>query len=208
MLNRRRILEFAKRATIGFTFYPLFATAAEPSKDSAREFIENLAEEALTSLTASDIDIQERRNRFRELMHRYFAFDAIAKWVLGRYWRRANDPQKKEYMALFEKLMVVTYADRFQKYAGEKMHVVKTEERGEKDVLVHSQLERPGGAKAIAVIWRVRQKADSYKIVDVLVEGLSLGITQQKEFASVIRQHNNNVEGLLSVLRKRVNVDT
>jgi ABC-type transporter MlaC component len=41
-----------------------------------------------------------------------------------------------------------------------------------------------------------------------MVEGLSMGITQQKEFSSVIRKNNNKVEGLLSELRKRVNVDT
>ena len=172
------------------------------------KFIGELADDALLTLTTDELTALERRMHFRKLMHRYFAFNAIAKWVLGRYWKRANDKQKEEYLVLFEKLMVITYADRFETYAGEKLIIKKAETRGEKDALVHSQLIRPGGQKPVSVIWRLRPKADSYKIVDVMVEGLSMGITQQKEFSSVIRKNNNKVEGLLSVLRKRVNVDT
>lgn len=177
-------------------------------KEGAVRFVKNLIDEALTSLTDSELEILERRERFRDLMHRYFAFNAIAKWVLGRYWRKASDVEKDEYLVLFEKLMVITYADRFESYAGEKLTIEKAEIRGENDALVHSLLERPHEQKPISVIWRLRPKDDSFKIVDVMVEGLSMGITQQKEFSSVIRNHDNKVEGLLSELRKRLNLDT
>lgn len=187
---------------------PVAAADSSKLETGAKTFIENLADDALSSLTQADLGVEERRKRFRELMHRYFAFDAIAKWVLGRYWRRASDKEKEEYLVLFEKLMVITYADRFEKYAGEKLVIEKAEVRGENDALVHSLLNRPDGQKPVAVAWRVRPKDDTYKVVDVMVEGLSMGITQQKEFASVIRNNNNKVEGLLSELRKRVNTDT
>ena len=44
----------------------------------------------------------------------------------------------------------------------------------------------------------------TYKIIDVMVEGVSMGQTQRSEFSSVIRQHGGKVEGLLAELRKRV----
>jgi phospholipid transport system substrate-binding protein len=105
-------------------------------------------------------------------------------------------------------LMVITYADRFQTYSGEKLVVVKSETRGKSDILVHTLLELPSDQAPIAVIWRLRARKNSYKIIDVMVEGLSMGITQQKEFSSVIRKNGNKVEGLLSELRKRINVDS
>lgn len=211
MLNRRRFLTFASAVigSLGFVSGAVYASEnSETFKAGAKDFIGKLAKEALISLTETKLTLAERRERFRELMHRYFAFKVIAKWVLGRYWRRTSDKQKEEYLALFEKLMVITYADRFERYAGEKLTIDKVEIRGEKDALVHSTLQRPEGLKSVAVIWRVRPKDSSYKIVDVMVEGLSMGITQQKEFSSVIRKNNNKVEGLLGELRKRVNVDT
>lgn len=171
---------------------------------NARKFVTTLADRTIQSLTTQGIDKAERRDRFRELMLEYFAFKGIAKWVLGRYWRRASEPQREEFLRLFEDLMVVIYADRFTKYSGEKLDVGRSEIRGKNDILVHSLITRPEGLKPVAVIWRVSQKNETFKIIDLMVEGLSMGLTQQKEFASVIRMNGGKIEGLLSELRKRL----
>ena len=174
----------------------------------ARKFVATLADRTIQSLTAQNIDKVERRNRFRKLMLEYFAFKGIAKWVLGRYWRRASKLQREEFLKLFEDLMVIIYADRFAKYSGEKLAVGRSEIRGKNDILVHSLITRPGGLTPVAVIWRISRKDETFKIVDLMVEGLSMGLTQQKEFASVIRKNGGDVEGLLSELRKRLAVNS
>lgn len=172
--------------------------------EDARKFVSGLATQTVSSLTETGIDRAERRKRFRALMLKYFAFEGIAKWVLGRYWRRASSAEREEYLALFEDLMVVIYADRFAKYSGEKLDVGRSEIRGTNDILVHSVLTRPEGLKPVAVIWRMRQREESFKIVDLMVEGLSMGLTQQKEFTSVIRKNGGKVQGLLDELKKRL----
>ena len=73
-----------------------------------------------------------------------------------------------------------------------------------KDSIVYSELVRPQGDGVIRVDWRVRQNGDIYKIVDVYVEGISMGQTQRSEFASVIKQKGGTIEGLLQVLRTKV----
>lgn len=178
------------------------AVAADPAV-GAKKFIESLAEKAVKSLAAPDIDTAERRKRFRALMLENFDFKRIAAWVLGRYWRGASEAEKTEYLKLFEDMMVLVYADRFAKYSGESLSVGISEQRGD-DVLVHSEIIRPGGLKPVEVAWRVSATDSNFKIIDVMVEGLSMGITQQKEFASVIRQNGNGVQGLLDELKKRI----
>ena len=170
----------------------------------ARSFVVALADRTIESLTEKEIDKKERRNRFRALMLEYFAFKSIGKGVLGRYWRRANEVQRKEFMVLFEDLLVVVYADRFAKYSGLRLDVGKSEIRGANDILVHSILKRSKGVKPVGVIWRVRKSRDKFKIVDLMVEGLSMGLTQQKEFSSVIRKNGGKVQALIEELRKRV----
>ena len=180
------------------------AAAADETTDGAKKFIESLADKAVTSLAAPDIDVTERRKRFRTLMLENFAFKRIAAWVLGRYWRGATDTEKQEYLKLFEDMLVLVYADRFAKYSGETLSVGMAESRGENDIIVHSQIVRPEGLKPVDVAWRVSAQEGAMKIVDVMVEGLSMGLTQQKEFASVIRQNGNGVQGLLDELKKRI----
>jgi len=181
---------------------------ADDAADGAKQFIEGLADEAVQSLAAPDIDRAERHKRFRKLMLENFAFQRIARWVLGRYWRRATEAERGEYMKLFEDMLVFVYADRFAKYSGEKLDVGRAETRGANDILVHSKIVRPDELKPVEVAWRVSLQDETYKIVDVMVEGLSMGLTQQKEFASVIRQNGNGVQGLLDELKKRIDANS
>jgi len=59
------------------------------------------------------------------------------------------------------------------------------------------------GRPPIRVDWRVRNGEDQLKIIDVVVEGVSMLLTQRDEFASVIQRSGGNVEGLLARLRDK-----
>lgn len=177
---------------------------ADEFTDGAKKFIQVLTADAISMLTVQDISKTERAGRFRKLMNEHFAIKGIAKFVLGRHWRKATESEKEEYLKLFEDLLVVTYADRFAKYSGEKLMVNNSELRGKRDALVHTIMIRVDGAKPLKVAWRVRGKDGTYKVVDIMVEGISMVVTQKSEFASFIKQNGGSMGALLAELRKRI----
>jgi phospholipid transport system substrate-binding protein len=71
----------------------------------------------------------------------------------------------------------------------------------ERDALVQSELALKDGRKII-VNWRVRSKTEP-KIIDVIVEGVSMAITQRDEFSAIINQNGGKIDGLLTALRKK-----
>jgi phospholipid transport system substrate-binding protein len=169
-----------------------------------KAFIENLAEQAIAALTTPGISRGEREARARALLADNFAVPTIGQFVLGRYWRTATAEEREEYLRLFEQLIVVTYVDRFSRYSGERLRVsnaVVDQESG--DILVYSEITRPAGGP-VQVAWRVRRTPPSFKIVDVLVEGVSMGQTQRSDFASVIRNNGGALSALLEEMRRRV----
>ena len=182
--------------------------AADEFSDGALTFIEKLTGDAIQMLTGKELSRNERADRFRKLMLKNFALKGIAKFVLGRHWRMLTEPEKKEYLKLFEDLMVTTYADRFEKYSGEKMLVKKAEVRGERDALVHTSMIKLDSSKALKVAWRVRGKTGNYKVVDIMVEGISMVMTQKSEFGSFIRLNGGGVSALLGELKKRLQAHT
>jgi len=212
MLRRRRFLRscLGVVATIAVAAGGGLASAARADDygDGTKVFIKALAENAIASLTVKDLSKRERDRRFRSLMLDNFAISGIAKFVLGRHWPRATDQEKTEYLKLFEDLMVATYAERFSKYAGETLEVEQAEVRGEHDVIVYSTIKRVDGTEPIKVAWRVRGKPGGFKIVDVIVEGISMVQTQKSEFASFIQQHDGNLGALLTEIRKRIQANT
>ena len=189
---------------VGFSVLPEQARSDEKANQASR-FIEDLSVQAVEALTDPDISRGERETRFRELLGQHFAVNTIGQWVLGRYWKTATLEERKEFLRLFEDLLVVTYVNRFERYSGETLSVEKAlvdEKSG--DAVVFSQINRPDGSPVVSVGWRLRSKGESFKVIDVMVEGVSMGQTQRSEFASVIRKHGGKVGGLLAELRERV----
>ena len=203
MILRRSLFSILLAVFLFANAVPI-AASADHNGQTAQKFIEGLADEAIGALTDKDVTREKRVDRFRDLLSHNFDVQLIGKWVMGRHWRSASETEKTEYMSLFEDLIVITYVDRFDQYSGEALKVVNTVMDPGKDAIVYSELLRPNSKDVIRVDWRVRQAGDEYRIVDVYVEGISMGQTQRSEFASVIKQKGGTIEGLLQVLRTKV----
>ena len=75
-------------------------------------------------------------------------------------------------------------------------------EKNPKIFLVHTILERQD-APVIKVDWRIGKKKDRFVILDIIIEGISLAITQRSEFVSVIDQNEGNIDQLISILKEK-----
>ncbi len=177
---------------------------ASSLEEGAIAFIKSMEREAMGSLTDPDKPRSERVEAFRGLFNERFAVQTIARWTLGRNWRRASDAEKAEFLELFEELMVATYVDRFQNYSGDGVEITKAVPIDDNRATVHSSIPRPAetGGKPIAVLWRVGRQGDVYKVLDVVVEGASMSITMQREFAAIIK-NTGGVSGLIAELKKK-----
>jgi len=171
------------------------------------EFIQSLADRAIATLTDEGQTSEMRRDQFRNLFREGFAVNGIARFVLGRYWRRATEDDRTEYLALFEDVIVNTWADRFSSYSGEKFSVQNAVDAPSaheaENVAIVRSIFFSDPQTPIRIDWRVASRGDIYKITDVMVEGISMANTQRDEFASVIRSHSGQINALLEILRKK-----
>ncbi len=202
-MHRRRFLALSFGLALVLSL-PLAEGKADAFTDGAHKFIRFLADKAVLNLTSDNLSAVERQQRFRQLLRDNFDVNGMGKWVLGRYWRRTSKNEKKEYLALFEDLIVTTYAKRFSTYTDEKLQVVNATNRGQSSVVVFSHLDRGPQKKPIRVEWRVEFPDGRYKVVDLVVEGVSMKQTQRSEFGSVIRRNGGQVAGLLTALRNKI----
>lgn len=175
--------------------------AADAQAADAVAFISNLANRAIPVLTRSEIPEAERERHFRQLLHEGFDLNQIARLVLGRYWNQATPAEQAEFVRLLEEYLVQLYAARFADYQQVQLQV-EGARNDQGQTIVHSVLLRPQGPP-VAIDWRVEPARGRYVITDLIVEGVSMIITQRSEFASVIRQRGGQVEGLLQVLRQK-----
>ena len=67
---------------------------------------------------------------------------------------------------------------------------------------VASRILRPTG-EPIKIDWRLLRRGESWRIVDVVVEGMSMVLSQRSEYAAVIKGDGGKIEGLLVKLREK-----
>lgn len=198
-LSRRLfVIGAAMLATGGTT---LGSALASPLTEGAEALVRNFTEDGVRLLEDRAASSAERAERFRALLQKYFATDAIARWVLGRHWGQFSDTDRQEYRQLFENLVVYGYAKRFGEYTGERLQITRTLADGENRATVFSEIARPQGGQPIRVDWRVGAQAGAFRITDVVIENISLAQTWRSDFASTIQQ--GGPTALLQSLRER-----
>ncbi len=182
------------------THQKLYVSAVAAYDDEALDFISELSERGIKFLANGTLDEEQRIKEFQALLNDYFDLKTIGKFTLGRYWRSTTDEQKKEYFTLFEDMVVKMYARRFGEYNGQAIKIKKAM-MVDKDALVFSEIV--DGNLTVKLDWRVRKKKGQFKVIDVLVEGVSMSLTQRSDFSSVIQRGGGNVDVLLKHLRNK-----
>ena len=191
-----RTLLFA--VALAFVAAPAGADDANPA---ASTYMQSLGSKAIAELTDPAVPQADRQARFRALLDQHFDMSAIAKFTLGRYWRTATDEQRAEFSKLFEDFIVQSYSTRFSEYHGESFQVGGSTTDQSGITVVHSKIDMPS-SEDIRVDWHLRPRDGSFAIVDIVVEGVSMAVTQRSEFASVI-QSRGGVAGLVDALRAK-----
>jgi phospholipid transport system substrate-binding protein len=174
-------------------------TRAAPS--DAAGFISDLGERAINVLTSTQSQA-DREAAFRKLFDEGFDVPGIARFVLGPYWRTATDAQRDEFIKLFEAFIIHAYVVRFSAYSGQQLKVTGSRPEGENS-LVNSQITGTNNSPPVKVDWRVAKQDSGFKITDVVVEGVSMAVTERQEFASVIQRGGGQIDALLKALRER-----
>ncbi len=198
-MDRRAFLAFLAAAGIAA---PLAGARAQNAVPAATDFIDRLAQRALEGLTAKDIDAADRAKRFRELFTETFDVPVIGRFALGAPWRTASESDRTEYLKAFEDYIVASYATRFADYGGEKIRTTGSRKGEDDEVFVSSDFVRAQGAP-VRVVWRVRPAQGSWRIIDVIIEDVSMAITQRDDFSATIQRNGGKISALIDALKSK-----
>ncbi len=181
--------------------------ASNPSwgQDKAAEiYMQNLGDQVVDILSSYSASSEVTHERLRSLLESNFALRDMGKFALGKYWRQATPSEKNEFQNLFRLSVVDHYIHRFETHTNERFDVVAS--RNEKDgaIVVTSDLMRPSGPP-LRLDWRLYRTGGHFKVYDVLIDGISMSITQRSEYSAVIRKEGNGLNGLNRVMQSKWN---
>jgi phospholipid transport system substrate-binding protein len=200
-LARRRLLHAAGLAPLALLLGGRGARAAV-SAEAAQQMIQEVGAGVLAVLRDPALDNQQKFDRLVALLDGPIDLEIIARLILGRHWRSASETQRAEYTELFRAFALDNLASRLHVYDGQDFEIVGAQAVSERDAVVATRVTG-AGRQPLKVDWRVRERDDGDLVaIDVIVEGVSLIVTQRSEFSAVIER--SGLDGLLAELRQRV----
>jgi phospholipid transport system substrate-binding protein len=175
--------------------------SAQPSSPSAEQVVQGLADDIWTTLQTNGVDEDGRLDELMALLEVRTDVGLISRLALGRYWNRLPEAQRQEYQELFREVVIRSFA---RKDANgpieERFQILGSAPAGKDDTLVRSKVF-PTDGPPLALDWRLRAGDSGPVIIDLIVEGASLLVSQRSEFAAVIERRD--LDGLLAELRAR-----
>jgi phospholipid transport system substrate-binding protein len=130
-----------------------------------------------------------------------FDFQELSRRTLGREWKKMDTAQQKEFVQLFRELLQGVYADRLLAYSDQKILFDKETMLKKGRAEVQSYLQTSDGKK-IPLFYRLTDRSGSWKVYDVIIEGVSMVKNYRTQFRQIIAK--DSPDKLLEILRDKV----
>ncbi|MCO6412889.1 MAG: ABC transporter substrate-binding protein [Thiogranum sp.] len=127
--------------------------------------------------------------------------ERISRWVLGKYWRDADEEQRHEFIGQFRKLLVRTYATAVQLASLKDISYLPARDSARPDrATVRTEIKTPGSA-TLSVYYLLYETDQRWLVYDIQVDGVSLVNNYRTVFAEEIR--DKGFPGMLRSLQEK-----
>ncbi len=178
---------------------PSFAN--DDQKPAVKKFVEDIGNTIIKTAGETGTSEIKKRDKIIAVIDTAIDSNWIGRFVLGKNYKTANEPQKERFTKLYRDFMINTYGPKFKNYNGRKFTVNDVVEQGGFFIAKAEFLPKNSNVP-ISVDFRVKEREGKLVILDFIAEGVSLIETQRSEFNSAISQ--NGMDKFLDDLDARV----
>tara|TARA_B100000029_G_scaffold465903_1_gene500911 strand:- start:284 stop:892 length:609 start_codon:yes stop_codon:yes gene_type:complete len=175
-----------------------FALAIEEKE--AISYIEQIGQQAIDILKTPIEDIATREILFQNMWNSRFDKKLIHRAVLGKAGRGATEAELTRFGKAFDKHIIKIYASQLGVYSDQLFLVDKAMKRDNRDIIVLSHIEH-ATAPPLRIDWRLRNRGEGPRVIDIAIEGVSLLATKRADFSSTIK--NGGLQALIFDLEEK-----
>lgn len=164
---------------------PSFAN--DDQKPAVKKFVEDIGNTIIQTAGETGTSEVKKRDKIIAVIDTAIDSNWIARFVLGKNYKIADELQRERFTKLYRDFMINTYGPKFKNYNGRKFTVNDVVEQGGFFIAKAEFLPRNSNVP-ISVDFRVKEREAKLVILDFIAEGVSLIETQRSEFNSAISQ--------------------
>ena len=143
-------------------------------------------------------DREAYEDKIKEIFDPMIDFRRVAASVMGKKYYQASSPkQRKDFVAIFRNSLLDTYAETLAQWGDQSINTLPGEGdwSGLKSIEVKQMLDT--GSSKYPISYKLRKSDDQWMIVNIIVNGVNLGLTFRNQFQALANNHDGNIEVIL-----------
>lgn len=160
--------------------------------DGPRDVVKRMADDVIVALKDKSVSGDAKRHRVEQIVYAGVDFETLSRLVLARNWNRFSPDEQARFQSEFKEHLSVTYGKSVDSYKNETLSILSDREEARGDWTVKTKVNRGGGPDDIMVDYRLRQANGEWKIIDVIVEGVSLVSNFRSQFQDLLSSKTPN----------------
>ncbi|MGQ7246932.1 MlaC/ttg2D family ABC transporter substrate-binding protein [Halomonas sp. V046] len=135
-------------------------------------------------------------------------FRYIGASVMGRYFNNATPAQRSRFVDVFKQTLLDTYAKGLITFEYSEIRVLDQQSAARYEDQDSVDMEIVGTDGAVyPVSYTLRQSNGQWKVVNVIVNGINLGLTFRNQFDQAMRQYNRDYDAVINSWAPELAVD-
>jgi phospholipid transport system substrate-binding protein len=148
--------------------------------------VQTLTTALLKSMRAGAAESKTQRYRNLEpVIEQVFALPLVTRLSVGPEWASFSPDQQAQLIAAFTRFTVANYAHDFRDFDGEKFEIDDNVSNRGADKIVRTRVI-PAHDTPVSLLYRMREVDGTWKIVDVISDGVSELALRRSDFAAAI----------------------
>jgi len=184
-------------------FFIIFITFSIQSEEDPYIFIDTNAQKMVEVLTADaelfDTNRDEYENKIKIIFEPMIDFRRVSASVMGKkYYLMATPEQRSNFMNIFKDSLLDTYAETLAQWGDSTISTNFPDKLPEEDVLnIEVKQILDTGTSKYPISYKLRKNSEGWKIVNIIINGVNLGLTFRNQFQALAKSHDENIEATL-----------
>lgn len=164
------------------------------------QFVKSLTDDIIQNVLSANISDDEKLKIFHARFQKDLDTATIGKHVSGIYWKKASKTEQNEFLDAFFDFATKSWADKFNLYTGQQIDFkgVQTAKSGQFFVISSVQGNPPA-----EVLWRLKKQGNTYKITDIVIEGVSMVKSYRNEYTAFLHKNGGKLSTLTQELKTK-----
>jgi len=181
-----------------FLFFILISSFEAYSEEDPYSFIDKNAQEMVEILTNEsylfELDRSLYEQKIKDIFEPMIDFRRVAASVMGKkYYLLATKDERSQFVEIFKDSLLDTYAETLAQWGDSTITTKFPLEELElvKNVEVKQILDT--GTSTYPISYKLRKSKDGWKIINIIINGVNLGLTFRNQFQALALTHDENI---------------